>query len=324
MGVHLITGDDAVMVSNHTHALVHRLLGEHDPSLMLDDFDPSMGEIDMIAVLDAAQTPPLFTPYRIVVVRSVGELTAAQQTPLVDYLAGASPTTELVLTSSGGRLSKAFTSALEAAGGTVTSVGVPTSKAARHKWLDTELEASGLRVDPHAGAAIGEWLGDEPSRLAGLLETLRAALGPRAQVRLDDVQPHLVDSGGVPPWQLTDAIERGDTAGALEVLHRLLRGGDRHPLQVLSTLHAQVARLARLDGSGAHDADAAAKVLGLRPQQAFQARKALDLQRRWGSASIARAIAWLAAADMDLRGSTDWPPELVMEVLVARLSRLRR
>lgn len=324
MGVHMITGDDAVMVSNHTHDLVHRLLGEHDPSLMLDDFDPSMGDIDMIAVLDAAQTPPLFTPYRIVVVRGVGELTAAQQAPLVDYLGAASPTTELVLTSSGGRLGKAFTSAVEAAGGTVTSVGVPTSKAARHKWLDTELEASGLRFDPRAGAAIGEWLGDEPSRLAGLLDTLRSALGSGARVALEDVQPHLVDSGGVPPWQLTDAIERGDTAQALEVLHRLMRGGERHPLQILATLHAHVARVARLDGSGAHDGDSAAAVLGLRPQQAFQARKALELQRRWGSASVAKAVVWLAGADMDLRGSTDWPPELVMEVLVARLSRLRR
>jgi DNA polymerase III subunit delta len=30
----------------------------------------------------------------------------------------------------------------------------------------------------------------------------------------------------------------------------------------------------------------------------------------------------LAQADLDLRGAKEWPDELVMEVLVARLSRL--
>lgn len=324
MGVHLITGDDAVMVGNQAHDLVHKLIGQHDPSLILDDFDPAVGEVDMVAVLDAAQTPPLFTPYRVVVLRGVGDLASGPLGALIDYLAAPSPTTELVLVSTGGRLVKSFTSAVDAAGGTTTSVGVPSSKAARQKWFDTELAASGLRLEPAAANAIAAWLGDEPSRLAGLLDTLTSAFGPGARIRFDDVEPHLGDSGGVPPWELTDAVERGDTAKALDVLHRLMRAGERHPLQILATLHGHVSRVARLDGSGANDADAAAAVLGLRPQQAFQARKALELQRRWGSASIAKAIGWLAAADMDLRGGTDWPPELVMEVLVARLSRLKR
>ncbi len=35
-----------------------------------------------------------------------------------------------------------------------------------------------------------------------------------------------------------------------------------------------------------------------------------------------RAIALLAQADLDLRGAKEWPEDLVMEVLVARLSRL--
>jgi hypothetical protein len=33
-------------------------------------------------------------------------------------------------------------------------------------------------------------------------------------------------------------------------------------------------------------------------------------------------MARLAQADLDLRGAKDWPEELVMEILVARLSRL--
>ena len=75
----------------------------------------------------------------------------------------------------------------------------------------------------------------------------------------------------------------------------------------------------RLDGSGiSGEADAAAAV-GMAP---FPAKKALSQARRLGSAPIARAITLLADADLDLRGIKEWPDELVLEVLVARLSRL--
>jgi hypothetical protein len=37
---------------------------------------------------------------------------------------------------------------------------------------------------------------------------------------------------------------------------------------------------------------------------------------------VTRAIGLLAQADLDLRGAKDWPESLVMEVLVARLSKL--
>jgi DNA polymerase-3 subunit delta len=39
---------------------------------------------------------------------------------------------------------------------------------------------------------------------------------------------------------------------------------------------------------------------------------------------VKRAVDLLARADLDLRGDTDLDNELVMEVLVARLSRLGR
>ena len=48
------------------------------------------------------------------------------------------------------------------------------------------------------------------------------------------------------PWELTDTIDRGDTATAIELLHRML-GAGRHPLQLMATLHTHYARMLRLD-----------------------------------------------------------------------------
>jgi DNA polymerase-3 subunit delta len=76
----------------------------------------------------------------------------------------------------------------------------------------------------------------------------------------------------------------------------------------------------RLDGSGVTSAEQAAELLGIK--SAFPAKKALAQANRLGSARIARAVELLAEADLDLRGTTGLPGELVVEVLVARLSRL--
>ena len=52
------------------------------------------------------------------------------------------------------------------------------------------------------------------------------------------------------------------------------------------------------------------------------AKKALASSRRLGAGGVARGLQLLAQADVDLRGGSTWPSELVLEVLVARLCRL--
>ena len=72
---------------------------------------------------------------------------------------------------------------------------------------------------------------------------------------------------------------------------------------------------------GAADEKQAAALLGL-TGSTFPAKKALAQARRLGHDDAARAISLLAEADLALKGAIEWPEELVLEVLVARLSRL--
>ncbi len=323
MGVHLVSGEDPSLLAAAAHQLIHALIGSEDPAFALEEFDPGVGEIAIDAVIDAATTPPMFSAHRVVVLRGVEGLDKASLSAVLGALGATEASSEWVLVYRG-RVPKAVSTAVEQAAGHHTTVDAPSSAKARQGWLDRELTASGLRFDAAAQRAIGAWLGEEPGRLAGLVQLLESAHGSGARITLADVEPHLGPAGGVPPWDLTDAIDRGDTAVALGVLARMMGAGARHPLQILAVLHGHVERIARLDGVEARSPDEAATVLGLRPNQSFQARKVLDTHRRWGSAATAKAIALLADADMDLRGDTAWSPEMVMEVLVARLSRLKR
>jgi DNA polymerase-3 subunit delta len=177
-----------------------------------------------------------------------------------------------------------------------------------------------VRLDARAAHLVGEHLGGDLSRLQGLLEALAAAYGDGAAIDIELVAPFLGEAGAVQPWDLTDALNAGDTPGALESLHRLMGAGGYHPLQVMAVLHRHYQAMLRLDGSGVTTAEEAAARLGMR--STFPARKALEQGRRLGPAQLGRAVTLLAEADLDVRGRSGLPEQLVLEVLVGRLSRL--
>ena len=149
-----------------------------------------------------------------------------------------------------------------------------------------------------------------------------ATFGPGAgPLGPDDVEPFIGDAGGVPPWDLTDALDAGRVSDAVTNVRRMVQGGGRHPLQVMATLTTHYGRMLRLDGSGIRSEKDAAALLGMKGST-YPAKKALAATAKLGSARIARAVRLLAVADVDLRGRTATPPEQVLEVLVARLASL--
>ena len=318
MACYYITGDDESLMLSAIGELVKSLVGTGDRTLMVDDFDGD--DFELRAVVDAAQTSPFLTDKRVVVARGVGRFNAEDVATLVAYLGDPLPTTDLVLVGGGGRVPKALTDALKKAGAATIDSSPPSRARERSGWFEEQIKAAGLKLDAQAVQLLATWLGEDAGRLQGILDTLRSTYGDSKTLRSADVSPFLGDAGGVPPWDLTDAIDRGDTTVSLQLLHRMIRAGDRHPLQVMSILHGHYTKLLSLDGSGARDEASAAVAMGIKP--GFPAKKAFDQYRKLGGGAVTRAVGLLAQADLDLRGAKEWPEELVMEVLVARLSRL--
>ena len=316
---YLVKGSDASLVAQAAHGVVEQLVAGGDPSMMVEEFGgPGVDQFDVGAVIDACTTPPFLVDRRIVVIREAGQVSAADAKRLVAYLGDPLATTALVLVAGGGAVNPTLSKAVAAAGEVVdTSVGTGR---ARSQWLADHLKGGPVRLDGGAQTRLAEHLGSDMGRLAGLLDTLAAAYGLGATVTVGDLEPFLGEAGALAPWDLTDAIDAGRTAPALEVLHRMLSAGESHPLVVLAQLHKHYRQMLRLDGAGVTSPEQAADVLGIK--SAFPAKKALAQANRLGSARIARAVRLLAEADLDLRGTTGLSAELVVEILVARLSRL--
>jgi DNA polymerase-3 subunit delta len=327
-GVHLVKGADDVLREQAVAELVDRLVADGDRSLLLEEF--SGDQYELAAVVDAAQTVPFLTERRIVVARHLSRFSNKDTlAPLLSYLDDPAPTAALVLVwerppTAGAKLANlppTLTKAVTAAGGAVVSADAPTGRD-RDGWVAERLSEAGLRVDGAARRRIVDQLGEDSGALVELAERLVGIHGPGASLGVADVEPFLGEAGGVPPWELTDAIDKGDAAVALDKLARMMGGGARHPLQIMATLQGHVGRMVRLDGSGARGEKQAAEILGMKGRSTFAAKKALDQTEKMGSARISRAIRLLAQADLDLRGAQAWPPELVVEVLVARLAAL--
>lgn len=315
--VYLVRGGDHTVTADEVKALVSELVGDADQAFAVEDL--AGDDVTLAAAVDAAQTPPFFGDRRVVIVRDVGRFTTADAAPLVAYLADPLPTSTVVLVSAGGQLPRSLVEAVRKAGH-VVETAVPAGKG-RSAWVATRLRNAPVHLDAQATALVTAHLGEDVGRLGSLLDLLAAAYGRDARVGADEVTPFLGQAGAVAPWDVTDAIDAGDVNAALGHLHRLLGSGERHPLVVLATLHTHYARMLRLDGSGITDERSAAAALGIKGST-FPAKKALAQCRRLGHRGVARAITLLADADLALKGAIDWAPEAVLEVLVARLSRL--
>lgn len=324
--VHLLKGADAVLLAEAVHDLIDRVVGDADRGEVLQEFRGD--DYDLQAVVLAVSTASMFGD-RVVVARSLGRFAVSDLTPLLEYLADPVPDASLILvwdrpTAPGARshpVPRKLVGAVQAAGGAVEDHGLPGGGKGRDHWIDDQLDAASVRLSPEGRRAVVARLGDDLNRLGGILKVLESTFGAGAgPLGPDDVEPFLGESGGVPPWDLTDAIDRGNVAQSVTLVRRMMHGGGRHPLAVMAPLQTHYERMLRLDGTGIRNEREAAQRLGMKGSP-YPARKAMDGAASLGSAKLARATRLLAGADVDLRGRRDGG-EQILEVLVARLAAL--
>jgi DNA polymerase-3 subunit delta len=315
---YLVKGDDASLVAQEVRRLLIEVVGERDHALVVEEVGGGPGDdIDVGAVVDACLTPPFLIDQRVVVVREAGRLLTSDVPRLVEVVKDPLPSTVLILVGGGGTIPAPLVKAVTASGKVIdVSVNRPGDRKA---WLAEHLRQGPVKLEPQAAQVLGQHVGEDLGRVEGLLGALAAAYGPGARISVEDLQPYLGGAGTVARYELTDAIDSGDPAAALRVLHRITDAGGLSAVEVVFSLHRHYSNMLALDGSMASGGEEAAQLLGV--GSAFVGKKALEQSRRLGSSRIGHAIELLAKADLDVKGETGLPADVVVEILVARLSR---
>lgn len=323
----LVQGADPSLRDREVQRVVDELLAGNDRTLALEDHtlgaDDDVTGDSFAAVVNALQSPPFMTEYRVVVVREIANASTEQAQWLAGWIAQPLDSARLVLVAGGGRTPPAIDKACKAH---AEMAGPATEKTA--DLLAGTLRAAEVKLAPEAAKRIAEHFGEDAGRVPELVALLESTYGRGANLGLDDVEAYLGDLGTAGRFDLTNAIDRGDVGGALAVLHRLLTATSAqqprpmHPMQIMATLAYSYQRLLRLDDPSIVTKEQAAQVLGMK--SAAGARFPLDASRRLGTAGLREAMNLLARAELDLRGYGGLDERTVIEVLVARLAALNK
>lgn len=325
-----VVGTDATMVYDALHNAVADALGDLDPSLALQDFTAkdvtSGGEPVLPRVLEALNTPAFLVDRRVVVVRDAQLLNADEAAELAGWMQSPSPATTLVVAVVGAKSNR-----LVKAAGDVLEVNVGSGARVRADFVEETFRHYAVTADPATIHFVADRVGDDVARVDALARSLRSIYGS-APLKIHHVEDYVGDAGGVPAWDLTDAIDRGDATQAIVTARRMLDSKDRAGLQIVNLLQRHYLAMARLEGSGAGGRDEAAALLSM---SAYPAEKLLRTSQRLGSERIATAVRWVTNADVDLKGGVsfggvdldgdgDVTDLTVIEVLVARLAMMTK
>jgi DNA polymerase-3 subunit delta len=190
----------------------------------------SAGVASLIA---AARTLPMMAPRRVVLVlraemllapKRESDATARALDALEQFLQRPEPQTTLVLVAASlDKRSRLYR--LLAKQATIVECGVIETQADAERWVRNQVAARGVQIDPAAARLLAARAGPDVKRLRNDVDRLLLyALGQKT-VGVEDARQVAGPVALQDDWQMTNAIEAGDGAGALRQLALMLDAG---------------------------------------------------------------------------------------------------
>jgi DNA polymerase-3 subunit delta len=307
-GTFLIQGDEDYLKEEAVGALIRAHL---DPGTRDFNLDQLRGQgLDPETLASIAQTPPLMSEWRVLVVRDSQQLAAnARLRSVMELLTAREiPGLALVLVTSTGEISKAnFQKTLERRAHTVTFASLPMADVPG--WLMERAGETGVKLEPEAAralAATGSGLGVLVQELAKLIEFV----GERHRIATADVTGLV---GAVPRqnrWDWFDLVAEARFAEARAGLPILLDGSESG-VGLLIGLGTHFLRLGVAIAGG--DLESA-----LPNHQRWLASRLQRQARKWSRPTLDGALADLLRADRLLK-SASLGDRHVMDELLLRL-----
>ena len=196
--------------------------------------------------------------------------------------------------------------------GEVTKVDTPPDWKT-NEWqgiVTGEFRRTGMTATPDAVAAILEHAGLDPSVIAMRVAQVAAAT-QGDKVGPEDVERVVEGHGRRSGFELADAVAERDPAQAITLLRGSLEAGEA-PLALLGAITFRFRQLQQVRGG--------ADVKG----SPGQVNRLKGIARRnFSTGELAWCLDRIAQLDVDLKGNTDLPPDLVLELGVIDLATAR-
>lgn len=308
----LVCGTERFLVNRALDAVKAAVL---DPSTRDFNFDLIDGKDATPArILGAARTLPMMARRRLVLVRDLDELPAAELAGLLDYVASPVPETCLCLVAEKPDQRTRFFLALKKHGLVVKLD--PLSDRQIPAFLKAEATRQKVRLQPGAVERIAEEVGADLGQLCDALDRLANYVPAGAAIGVEDVEAVVATTRQHSVYELVDAVGAGNRAQALALLAGILAA--REPaLKLVALLLRQVRQLWVTCAMGRCGAQELAAALGVSP---YVAGRLQERARPLTPARLREMHEQIFLMDRALKSSKVEDARL-MEALVLRLCR---
>jgi DNA polymerase III subunit delta len=216
--VYLLYGPETYLIEEEIQTLLDQILPEKERGLNLHLF--SGEEHSGREIVQAAQTVPMFSRYRFVLVKEADRLSEEDVETLSKYLNKPSPTTCLVLSAQTLGPWKGCRPAIEKIGKMVEH---PRMKGkALISWMTRRMGEKGKILSSEAAEYLIDVVGDHLQSLDNMVEHAFLAVGEKRKVEVSDVEGIVSDVKVNTVFDLTDAIGQQNLEKALGILGKVI------------------------------------------------------------------------------------------------------
>jgi DNA polymerase-3 subunit delta len=229
--VYLILGPEGYLCRSAVRLLKSKVLSPGAEALDYSEF--AAEEVTADAIAEAANTYPMISGKRLVLVRDSEKLKDSEQDALLDLLKNISVRSTLILFAGDLDHRKRFYKTLR--DGHCVAEFPKLKGPALDRWAEAFMRRQGCRISLDAIRKVVELAGSDLQSLASELEKLVLYAGKEKGISDDAVDALVRANRQQSIFELTDAMARGDRNGALRSLANLLEMGEE-PLRIAAMI----------------------------------------------------------------------------------------
>jgi len=310
--VYLFTGPEEYLRHHAEELILNHVVPPESQAFNFSEFSLSSHTID--EALKAADTFPLASAFRLVIVRNLEIMVSEQEEALLQYLEHPPKKTILVLVSESVDRRTTFYRHLKQ-NHCVVDFQSP-KPAAFERWAEQVIRRRGYRISQSSIGKLVELAGSDFRALLGEIEKLTLYAGSDKSIPDAALEKLVRESREHDAFELTDAMGRRDARAALRVLGNLLEGGEA-PQMIVGAIAWNFRNLLMVQELLAlgKNTNQIQSVLHLHP---FTLEKLLSQARVLDNKTVRRLVNRLAAVDLKLKSSVV-DERMVLENLICSL-----
>lgn len=257
-------------------------------------------DLEFSTIVNAAKRYPMMSDYQVIIVKEAQNLDWKNDELLQLYAENPTPTTILVLAYKFGKFDKRkkLYKAIDKVGTVLESAKIYDNKVAG--WVSSYLTEKGWSIHPQAAAMIGEYLGNNLSKVANELEKLILNVPKDKQITVKEISDNIGISKDFNSFELTAALGSRNAFKSLQIVNYFAANPKNNPPPlVFAALNNYFTKILKYHYLPDKNPQTAAKALGVHPFFVREYESAARSYTKWKSAQV---INYLREYDLKSKG----------------------